>query len=175
MMTDNKLKIDSPISYTVVEGEISSGATSPATSIVDTNTVDTMDTTTTPPKSPEPARPQNFVVHIENPADKPVIHKSLSNERKSIAAKAKRTVNQDVQFNPNHKPIAKFAYQSNQVHAAPLCQSTPVIQPTMQHVYYTNPYNSNMHTHPPMSVFPPPIVYKHPCQNPCWNHLQIST
>ena len=99
------------------------------------------------PQSPESSRPKNLVVHIDNPADKLVKHTSLSDKRKNNAAKAKRAIKQDVKFNPNNKLIANLAYQLIQVHATPLCQSTPIIQSTMQHIYYTKPYNSNLYTH----------------------------
>ena len=167
MMTDNEIQANSPISYTVEEGEISSGEASPAT-IVETHTMDTgVQTTSQPqstessrPQSPESSPPKNLVMHIDNPANKPVKHTSLSEKKKGNAAKVKRAINQNVQFNPSNKTVANLAYPSNQVHATPLCQSTPVIQPTMQHLYYTNPYNNNnLYTHPPMPVFPPPIVY----------------
>ena len=103
------------------------------------------------------------MVHIDNPADKPVKHTSLSEKRKDNAAKVKRAIDQNVQFSPISKPVANVAYLSNQVHATPLCQSTPVIQPTKQHLYYTNPYNNNnLYTHPPMPVFPTQIVYNPP-------------
>ena len=174
-MTDNEFQVDSHISYTVEEGEISSGATSPADTIVETHTMDTgVQTTSQPqstepsrPYSPESSRPKNLVVHIDNPADKPVKHTSLSDKRKGNAAKAKRAINQDVQFIPKNKSVANLAHLSNQVHATPLCQSTPVIQPTMQHHYYSDPYNNNnLYTHPPMPVSPPLIVYNSPMPEP---------
>ena len=100
-------------------------------------------------------------MHIDNPADKPVKHTLLSEKRKGNAAKVKRAIDQNVQFNPNNKPVANLAYLSNQVHATSLCQCTPVIQPTMEQLFYTNPYNNNnnLYTQPPMPVFPPKIVY----------------
>ena len=52
MMTDNEFHADSPSSYTVAEGEISSGAASPAT-IVETHTMDTGVQTTSQPQSTE--------------------------------------------------------------------------------------------------------------------------
>ena len=167
MMTDNEFQIDSPISYTVEGGEISSSATSPADTIVETHTMDTgVQTTPQPqstessrPQSPESSRPKKLVIHIDHPADKPVKHTSLSDKRSNFAAKAKQAINPDVQFNRNNKLVASLAYQSNQTHETPLCQSTPVTQPTLQHLYYTNPYNSNPYTHQPMPVFPPLIVY----------------
>ena len=94
------------------------------------------------------------MIHFDNPADKPVKHTSLLDKRKEIAAKAKQPIKQNVQFNPNNKPVANLAYQSIQVHATPLFQSTPIIQPTLHQLYYTNPYNSNPYTHTPMPVFP---------------------
>ena len=48
MMTNNEIQADSPISYTVEEGKISSGAASPAT-IVETHTMDTSVQTTSQP------------------------------------------------------------------------------------------------------------------------------
>ena len=166
MMTNSEFQADSPISYTVEEAEISSGQTSPSDTIVDTHTLDTGVQTTSQPQSLESSRPKNLKVHICNPADKPVKHTSLSDKRKSNAAKAKaqRIINQEAQFNSNNKPVANLAYQSNQMHATPLCQSTPIIQPTLQHLHYTNPYIniSNPYTNPPMPVFPPPIVYNPP-------------
>ena len=88
MMTDNEFQADSPISYAFEEGEISSGAASPAT-IVETHTMDTGVQTTSQPQSTESSRPQspassqprNLAVHIDNPADKPVKHTSLSEKR----------------------------------------------------------------------------------------------
>ena len=169
-MTDNGFQADSPIRYTVEEGEISSGAASPAT-IIETQTMDTVVQTTSQPQStelsrpqsPESSRPKNLVVHIDNPADKPVKLTSLSEKRKDNTAKVKRAIDQNVQFGPIDKPVENLAYLSNKVHATPLCQSTPVIQPTMQHLYYTNPYNNkSIYTHPPMPVFPTPIVYSPP-------------
>ena len=182
MMTKNKIQNDSPIRYTVEEGEISSDATSPVDTIVETHFMETgVQTTSQPqstessrPQSPESSRPKNLVVHIDNPVDKPVKHTSLSDKGNDNAAKAKRAINWDVQFDPNNKPVANLAYLSNQVHATPLCPSTPVIQPTVQQIYYTNPYNSNFYTHPPMPVFPPPLVYNPPCLNECRNPQQNS-
>ena len=44
----------------------------------------------TQPQSPELSNMQkNLIVQIDNPADKPVKHTSLSDKRKSIAVKAK--------------------------------------------------------------------------------------
>ena len=111
-------------------------------------------------------------MHTDNPADKPVKHTSLSDKRKNIAANAKgqrQIAIQEVQFHPNYKLVANLAFQSNQLQATPLYQSTPLtnsqnlIQPTLQQHYYTNPYisNSNPYTSP-MPVFPPPMVYNPP-------------
>ena len=131
-------------------------------------------TTSSRPQSPESStRQQSLIVQIDNPADKPVKHTSLSDKRKSIAAKAKgqqQITNQEVQFHPNNKPVANLTFQSNQVQAIPLYQSTPLInsqnllQPTIQRHYYTHPYikKSNPYTNPPMPVFPPPMVYNPP-------------
>ena len=120
------------ISYTVQEGEIGSGPLSPDDTVVDNmQTMDTCVQTTSPqPQSPESPRPQNLIVHIDNPADKPVKHTSLSDKRKSIAAKTKgqrQITNQEVQFHPTYKPVANLAFQSNQLQATPLYQSTPLI------------------------------------------------
>ena len=57
MMTSSEFQADSPFSYTVDEGEISSGATSPADTIVDTHTMDTGVQTTSQPQSPKSSRP----------------------------------------------------------------------------------------------------------------------
>ena len=58
MMTDNEFQADSPIRYTVEEGEIGFGAASPAT-IVETHTMDTVVQTTSQPQSTESSRPQS--------------------------------------------------------------------------------------------------------------------
>ena len=55
--------------------------------------------------------------------------------------------------------MANVSYQYNQVHASPLCQSTPIVTPTFQQVYFTNPYESQ---HPPMPVYPPPAAFSPP-------------
>ena len=175
MTTNSDFHLDSPISYTVEEGEISSGPTSPTDTVVDiTQTMDTGVQTTLPqPQSPASSRPQTLIVHIDNPADKPVKYLSLSDKRKNIAAKAKeqrQITNQEVQFHPNYKPVANLVFQSNQLQATLLYQSTSLtnsqnlIQSTLQQHYYTNPYisNGNPYTNPPMPVFPPPIVINPP-------------
>ena len=51
-MTD-EFQVDSPISYNVDEGEISSGAPSPVDTIVETHTMDTVVQTTSQPQSTE--------------------------------------------------------------------------------------------------------------------------
>ena len=54
MSSECKFKPDSPLSYSVEEGEISSGATSPSSTatVVESNTMDTGVQTSTRPQSP---------------------------------------------------------------------------------------------------------------------------
>ena len=128
-------------------------------------------TTSPQPQSPQSSRPQNL--HMDNLAAKPVKYASLSDKRKIIAAKAKgerQITNQEGQFHPNYKPVANLAFQSNQLRATPIYQSTPLtksqnlIQPTLQQHYHTIPFisNSSPYTNPPMPVFPLPMVYNPP-------------
>ena len=70
MTTNSDFHPDSPISYTVEEGEISSGPTSPTDTVVDnTNYGEGLQTTSPQPQSPQSSRPQNLIVHIDNSAD----------------------------------------------------------------------------------------------------------
>ena len=117
MSSECEFKADSPLSYSVEEGEISSGATSPAT-IVESNTMDTGVQTNTRPQSPSPSeRPQsrtpseqeqpkvkNLVVQVENTNGQEVRYSSLSERRKHIASRAKQ-VHQQVKYQANHQPI----------------------------------------------------------------------
>ena len=176
MSSECEFKADSPISYSMEEGEISSGATSPAT-IVESNTMDTGVQTNTQPQSPSQSeRPQSrtpseqepkvksLVVQVDNTNGQEVRYNSLSERRKHIASRAKQP-HEQVRYQPNHQPIANLSYQYNQVHASPLCQSTPVLAPTMQQIYYTNPY-SNESQYPPMPVYPPPAAFNPPMPEP---------
>ena len=157
MTSECEFHADSPLSYSVEEGEISSGATSPAT-IVEFNTMDTgvqTNTHSSRPQSPSPSEQEqpkvkSLVFQVDNNTVKEVKYNSLSEERRQHASRAKQA-NQQVQYNPNHQPVANLSYLYNQVHASPLCQSTPVLTPT-------NPY-SNESQYPPMPVFPPPAAF----------------
>ena len=161
------------------EGEISSRATSPSSvaTVVESTTTDTAVQTSTRPQSPsqseEPPSEQppteqqpseteqklkNLVVHVDNTYGQER-HSSLSDKRKQIAARAKQTHQQQVKHHPYHQPIANLSYQYNQVHASPLCQSTIIETPTMQQVYFTNPYESQ---YPRMPVYPPPAAFNPP-------------
>ena len=176
MSSECEFKADSPLSYSVEEGEISSGATSPAT-IVESTTMDTAVQTSTRPQSPSPSerppseRPpseqeqkvKSLVVQVDNSYGQER-YSSLSEKRKQIASRAKQA-HQQVTYHPNHQPIANLSYQYNQVHASPLCQSTPIVTPTTQQVYYTNPY-SNDSQYPPMPVYPPPAAFNPPMPAP---------
>ena len=171
MSSECEFKADSPLSYSVEEGEISSAATSPAT-IVESTTMDTAVQTSTRPQSPSPSeRPpseqeqkvKSLVVQVDNTYGQER-YSSLSEKRKQIASRAKQA-HQQVKYHPNHQPIANLSYQYNQVHASPLCQSTPIVTPTMQQVYYTNPY-SNDSQYPPMPVYPPPAAFNPPVPAP---------
>ena len=176
MLVNNEYQADSPISYTVEEGEISSGGTSSANTV--DNTAQTMDMAvqTTSPQAeltPESLKPQNLIVKIDNSDDdKPVKYTSLSDKRKNIAAKAKgQFTHQEVQFHPIDHPIAPKNLDTNQMHITPMFQSTPIInspnlvqtvQLTLQQHYYTNPYVSNSnnpYTNPPLPIFPPPTAF----------------
>ena len=101
----------------------------------------------------------------------------VSNKRKQIAAQARNNNQQKIYFNQNHKPIANIAYQSQQIHATPLRQSTPILHQQ----YKNNPYlhNSNLYLNqrlymkvPPMAVYPPPVQQTPPMPEPS---TEIST
>ena len=82
MSSECEVKPDSPLSYSVEEGEISSRATSPSSfaTVVESTTMDTAVQTSTRPQSPSPSeqppseRPpseqeqklKNLVVHVDN-------------------------------------------------------------------------------------------------------------
>ena len=114
------------------------------------------------PSSEQEQKLENLVVHVDNNCGQER-YSSLSEKRKQIAARAKQTHKQQVKYNPNHQPIANLSYQYSQVHASPLCQSTPIVTPTMQQVYYTNPYESQ---YPPMPVYPHPVAFNPPMPAP---------
>ena len=135
--------------------------------------MDTGVQTTTRPQSPSTSeRPpsqqeqklKSLVVQVDNTDSQEVRHSSLSEKRKHIASRAKQ-LHQQVKYHPNHQPIAHLQYQYNPVHASPLYQSTPIITPTMQQVYYTNSY-SNESQYPPMPVYPPPVAFNPPMPAP---------
>ena len=126
MSSECEFKADSPLSYSVEEGEISSGATSPAT-IVECNTMGTGVQTNTHsswPQSPRPSeRPQSrtpseqeqpkvksLAVKIDNSNEQEVRRNSLLERRKHNASRAKQ-VNQQVRYHPNHQPIANLSFQ----------------------------------------------------------------
>ena len=148
MSSECEFKPDSPLSYSVEEGEIGSGATSPSSTatVVESNTMDTGVQTSTRPQSPSTSelppseRPpseqeqkvKNLVVHVDNTYGQER-YSSLSEKRKQIALRAKQS-HQQVKYHPNHQPIANLSYQYNQVHASPLRQSAPIVTPTMQRV-----------------------------------------
>ena len=142
MLAKSELRPDSPLSYTVEEAEISSGQTSPAETIVDTST-QTMETKDNAPS------PKNLVVEIDNPEDQPIRHKTVSNKRKQIAAQVPKARNNnftEVYFNPNRKPIANIANQSQQIHAIPQSQSTPILHQQYRSnpcLHSSNPYLNN--------------------------------
>ena len=107
MLANNEFLTDSPIIYTVEEGEISSGHTSPAETIV-SNSTQTMDTNDLAPS------PRILIVHIHNPADKTIKQTAVSDKRRQIAAQiaqARKNNFPEVYFNPNNKPVANIAYQ----------------------------------------------------------------
>ena len=190
MSSEFEFKPDSPLSYSLEEGEISSRATSPSSvaTVVESTTMDTAVQTSTRPQSPSQSeqppserppserppseqppseRPpseqgqklKNLVVHVDDTYGQEW-HSSLSEKMKQIATRAKQAQQQQqVKYHPNHQPIANFSYQYNQLHASPLCQSTPIVTPTMQQVYFTNPYESQ---YPPMPVYPPPAAFNPP-------------
>ena len=141
MSSECEFKPHSPLSYSEEEGGISSGATSPssaATVVESSTTMDTAVQTGTGTKSPstsehppseqQPSEPEqklkNLIFHVENTYGQP---RSLSEKRKQIAARSKQSHPQQVKYHPNHQPVANLSYQYNQVHASPLCQSTPII------------------------------------------------
>ena len=131
MSSECKFKADSPLSYSVEEGEINSGATSPAT-IVESNTMDTgvqtnsnssraqSPCTSEQPQSRTPSEQEqkvtSLVVKVDNSREPEVRYKSLSERRKHNASRAKQ-----VRYHPNHPHVANLSYQYNQVHASPLC------------------------------------------------------
>ena len=175
MSSECEFKPDSPLSYSVEEGEICSGATIPssAATVVESSTMDTGVQTSTRPQSPSTyERPpsqqehklKSLVVQVDNTDSQEVRHSSLSEKRKHIASRAMQ-IHQQVKYHPNHQPIAQLQYQYNQVYASPLYQSTPIATPTMQQVYYTNPYR-NESQYPPMTVFPPPAAFNPPMPAP---------
>ena len=177
MSSECEFKPDSPLSYSVEEGEISSGATIPssAATVVQSSTMDTGEQTSTRPQSPSTSerppseRPpseqepkvKSLVVHIDNTYGQEH-YSSLSEKKKQITSRAKQA-HQQVKYHPNHQPIANLSYQYNQVHASSLCQATPIVTPTIQQVYYTNPYESQ---YPPMPVYPPPASFNPPMPEP---------
>ena len=131
MSSECEFKSGSLLSYSVEEGEISSGATSAAT-IVESNTMDTRVQTSTRPQSPSPSeRPpseqeqkvKSLVVQVDNTNGQEVRHNSLSERRKHIASRAKQA-HQQVKYHPNHQPIANLSYQYNQVHASAMPVNT---------------------------------------------------
>ena len=110
MSSECEFKPDSPLSYSVEEGEISSRATSPSSvaTVVESTTMDTAVQTSTRPQSPsqseqppseqppteqQPSEPEqklkNLVLHVDNTYGQER-HKSLSDKRKQIAARAKQ-------------------------------------------------------------------------------------
>ena len=98
MSSECEFKADSPLSYSVEEGEISSGATSPAT-IVDSTTMDTGVQTSARSESPSPSeRPpseqeqkvKSLVVQVDNTNRQEVRYNSLLERRKHIASRAKQ-------------------------------------------------------------------------------------
>ena len=111
MSSECEFKPDSPLSYSVEEGEISSGATSPssAATVVESTTMDTAVQTSTrtkspstsgqPPSEPQPSEPEqklkNLVVHVDNTYGQER-HSSLSEKRKQISARAKQAHQQQV-------------------------------------------------------------------------------
>ena len=116
------------------------------------------------PSEQEQPKVKSLVVKIDNGNEQELRYNSLSLRRKHNASRAKQ-VNQQIRYHPNHQPIANFSYQYNQVHASPPGQSTPVLTPTMQQIYYTNPY-SNESQYPPMPVYPPPAAFNPPMPEP---------
>ena len=193
MSAECEFKPESSLSYSMEEGEISSRATSPSlvATVVESTTRDTAVQTSTRPQSPcqseqppseqtpseqspseqppserSPSEPEqklkNLVVHVDNTYAQER-HSSLSEKRKQIAARAKQAHQQQVKYHPNQPPIANLSHQYNQVHASPFCQSTTIETPTMQQVYFTNPYESQ---YPRMPVFPPPAAFNPPMPAP---------
>ena len=135
--------------------------------------MDTGVQTSTQPQSPNPSeRPpseqeqkvKNLVVQVDKTNGQEVQYSSLSEKRKHIASQAK-PVYQQVKYHRTHQPIVNLSYQYNQVHASPLCQSTPILTPTMQQFYYTDPY-SNESQYPPMPLYPPPATFNPPMPAP---------
>ena len=71
-----------------------------------------LQTTSLRPQSPQSStRLQNLIVQIDNLAEKPVKYTSLSDKRKSTAAKAKgqrQITNQEVQFYLNNTSVTRL-------------------------------------------------------------------
>ena len=171
MSSECEFQPDSPLNYSVEEGEISSGAPSPssAATVVESTTMDTAVQTSTRPQSPRPSerppseRPpsgqeqklKSLVNHVDNTYGQER-YNSLSEKRKQIAAPAKQTHQQQVNYHPNHQPIANFSYQYNQIHAS------PIATPTTQQVYFTNPYNTDSQ----YPVYQPPATFNPPMPAP---------
>ena len=125
MSSECKFKADYPLSYSVEEGEISSGAPSrsSAATVVESITMDTAVQTSTRPQSPSPSerppseRPpseqeqklKSLVVHVNNTYGQER-YSSFSKKRKQIAARAKQAHQQQVKCHPNHQPIANLSY-----------------------------------------------------------------
>ena len=128
MTSECEFQANSPLSYSVEEGQISSGATSPAT-IVESNKMGYTHSPQTNTHSPRPQSPgspeqeqpkvKSFVVKVDNTKEQEVKYNSQSEKRRKNASRAKQ-VNQQVQYNPNYQPVANLSYQYNQVHASPL-------------------------------------------------------
>ena len=167
MSLECEFKADFPLSYPVEEGEINSGATSPAT-VVEANSMDTGVQTITNLRAQSPCtserqqsdtqseqeqRVTSLIVQVDNSNESEVQYKTLSERRKDIASKAKQ-----VRYHPNHQPVAQLSYQCIQVNASQLCQSIPVITSTLQQIYYTNPYTDG-NQYPPKPIFPPPSAF----------------
>ena len=94
-------------------------------------------------------------------------------KRNHIAAQAKQNMFQEVLFNPNKKPVANIEFQSFQINATPLCQSTPTIGqhpiPIVNQQNYSNAYLSNSNPYlnaPPMPVNLPPVQFNPPMPEP---------
>ena len=80
MLANNDFHPDSPIKYTVEEGEISLGQTSPAETVVDTSVqnIGCQDHGNAPSPRGSAPPPRNLVVQIDNPADQPIRFKTIS-------------------------------------------------------------------------------------------------